>query len=306
MSTRSFLVTSARACALTSSLLVVAACGDDHDHVHDTTDAAVAVDAVTVDAATTQAVSLQFAARVGGTAFVCGQSYPGVGTTAASYVGADFRFFVSSVALVPVGGGAPVPVTLTVNDNQSAEGVALLDFEDATSACQTGTAATYTTLTGTVPVGSYDGVTFDLGIPDAQNHLDPTGELAPYNASGMLWAWQSGHKFVKIDGVVGGAGFNLHVGSTGCPGTNPQEPPTGPCVNPNRAAITLTGVGPTSTIVADIAPVLAGVDVAVNTAMTAPGCMSFPGDPECETIFPKLALPYGAMPAAAQALFQVE
>ena len=284
---------------------VLAACGDDHDHDHVHIDAA-AIDAAAPDAPTTQAVSIRFAAKVGGAPFTCGQAYAGLGTSAASYVGADFRFFVSAPALIPTGGGAPVPIALDVNANQTADGVALLDFETNTATCQTGDAATYTTLTGTVPVGSYDGVAFTLGIPADRNHLDPALATAPYNAPGMLWAWQAGYKFVKIDGVVGGAGFNRHVGSTGCPGTDPQQPPTGACANPNRAAITLTGFDPaTDTIVADIAPVLAGEDVAVNTAMTAPGCMSFPGDPECDTIFPKLGLPYGSAPAGTQLLFTV-
>ena len=288
-----------------ASFTTLAACGDDHDHDHVHVDAAPA-DAVVVDAPTTQAVSIRFAAKVGGAPFACGQPYAGIGTSAASYVGADFRFFVSAPGLIPAGGGAPVPIALDVNANQTADGVALLDFETNTANCQTGDAATYTTLTGTVPVGSYDGVAFTLGIPAHRNHLDPALATAPYNAPGMLWAWQSGYKFVKIDGVVGGAGFNLHVGSTGCPGTDPQQPPTGACVNPNRAAISLAGFDPaTDTIVADIAPVLAGEDVAVNTAMTAPGCMSFPGDPECDTIFPKLGLPYGAAAAGTQLLFTV-
>jgi uncharacterized repeat protein (TIGR04052 family) len=295
-----------RIAALASfTTLTLAACGDDHDHDHVHVDAAPP-DAVVIDAPTTQAVAIRFAAKVGGAPFACGQAYAGIGTSAASYVGADFRFFVSAPALIPAGGGAPVPITLDVNANQTADGVALLDFEDNTGTCQTGTAATYTTLTGTVPTGSYAGIAFTLGIPADRNHLDPALATAPYNAPGMLWAWQSGYKFVKIDGVVGGAGFNLHVGSTGCPGTDPQQPPTGACANPNRAAVALTGFdAATDTIVADIAPVLAGEDVAVNTAMTAPGCMSFPGDPECDTIFPKLGLPYGAAAAGPQLLFTV-
>ena len=34
--------------------------------------------------------------------------------------------------------------------------------------------------------------------------------------------------------------------------------------------------------------------------------MSFPGDPECDTIFAKLGLPFEAVPAAAQTFFHVE
>lgn len=293
-----------RSIVLFTSLVTLAACGDDHTHQSPLD--APTVDAAELDAAGPQAVTVRFAARIGGQPFTCGQAYANLGASAATYVGADFRFFVSNVALVPAGGGAPVALTLDVNANQTADGVALLDFEDATANCQTGNAATYTALTGTVPAGAYTGVRFDLGIPADRNHLDPSLATAPYNAPGMLWAWQSGHKFVKIDGVVGGAGFNLHLGSTGCPGADPMQPPTADCMNPNRPTVELTGFDPTTaTIIADVAPVLATTDLAVNTAGTAPGCMSFPGDPECATIFPRLGLAYGAAPAADQLLFAV-
>ncbi len=289
-----------------AAALTVGACGDDGSTPAQP-DAASVDAAPPIDAPTTTAVSIRFAAKVGGAAFSCGGGYAALGTTSATYVGADFRFFISNLALEPTGGGAAVPVALTANANQTADGVALLDFEDATANCQTGNAATYTTVVGTVPTGSYDGVQFDLGIPADRNHLDPSLATAPYNAPGMLWAWQSGHKFAKIDGVVGTAGFNLHLGSTGCPGTSPMQPPTGACANPNRPAIALTGFDPaTDTIVADVAPVLAGEDLTTNTPATAPGCMSFPGDPECDTILPRLGVPYGSAPAEAQRLFAVE
>lgn len=283
------------------ALAPLAACGDN-EHTHEHPDAAVdaAIDAGPL------AVSIPFAAAVRGTPFACGASITGVGTAASTYVASDFRFFVHDVALVPTGGGAPVPVTLTVNDHQNAAGVALLDFENATGPCQMGSAATYTTLVGTVPPGTYLGLRFKLGVPFAQNHVDPAGAPVPLGEPGMLWTWQSGYKFLKTDGAVAAAGFNLHVGSTGCPGNVPTQPPTGPCLNPNVADIVLASFQPgVSTVVADTGPVLAGVDVSVNTAMTAPGCMSFPNDPECNTIFPKLGLPFGAIPAGTQALFTV-
>jgi len=70
--------------------------------------------------------------------------------------------------------------------------------------------------------------------------------------------------------------------------------------------ISLTGYSlGTSIVVADVARVLDGVDVSTNTAATAPGCMSFPNDPECNTVLPKLGLAYGANPAVAQTLFTV-
>lgn len=292
---------------LSTSLLAVATtallggCGDDHEpHDHAPADAG-AVDAPAPDAAPA-AVSIAFAARIGGTAFACGDTY-GVGSAASAYVASDFRFYVHDVRLI--GAAGEVPVTLDADAFQ-ADGVALLDFETGGTGCQMGSPATHTAVTGTVPAGTYTGVAFKVGVPFARNHLDVATAAAPLNIPAMYWAWSSGYKFLKIDGAVGGAGFNLHLGSTGC-GTTGTTSPTAPCTSPNVMDVTLTGFVPgTSVIVADAAPVLADVDVATNTAQTAPGCMAFPGDPECVAIFPHLGLPYGAATAGAQTLFTVE
>lgn len=59
---------------------------------------------------------------------------------------------------------------------------------------------------GEVPVGSYKGFTFMLGLDSATNHTDPTS----YEASNPLsiqspsihWSWNSGYIFMKIEGKV--------------------------------------------------------------------------------------------------------
>ena len=89
------------AAVLVVAPVTLAACGDDHAHDPDHVDAAPAI-----DAPTTQPVTLAFAAEVGGAAFACGQSYSGIGTTSATYVGTDFRFYVHDVRLTGPGGGA--------------------------------------------------------------------------------------------------------------------------------------------------------------------------------------------------------
>ncbi len=273
-------------------------CGDNMDD-HDHPDAPV----VEPDAAEPQAVTIAFAAEVGGTPFVCGQSYAGVGTGGSAYVGTDFRFYVHDVALV--GATGDVPVTLDINEFQ-ADGIALLDFETGGTGCQMGSPSTHTAVTGTVPAGAYTGVKFKVGVPFAKNHLDVTTATAPLNIPAMYWAWSSGYKFLKADGAVNGAGFNLHLGSTMC-GATGTAPPTAACASPNVMDIALSSYTPgTSVIVADVARVLTDVDVTVNTAMTAPGCMSFPGDAECNTIFPKLGLAYGTNAAATQTLFALD
>lgn len=288
---------------LFSSSIALTACGDD-GHNHDHPDAGV--DA----AATTETVSLGFAARIGGAPFACGQTYNGIGTAASAYVTNDFRFYVHDVQLVMTGHHTEdVPVALDANEYQ-ADGVALLDFEDGGTGCQQGSTGTHTAITGTVPTPgdgfAYTGIKFKVGVPFDRNHLDVATAAAPLNIPAMYWAWSGGYKFIKVDGNVAGGGFNVHLGSTGC-GTTGMTPPTGPCTNPNVIEIALSGYTPgTSVVTADVANVLDAVDVSVNTAMTAPGCMSFPGDPECDTVLPKLGLPYGSNSAGTQALFAVE
>lgn len=291
------------------SMAVLAACGDDEhdDHDHDTPDAAAQPDAEP-DAPDTQAVTIQFAGEVNGAAFACGATFSGVGSTDAEYVASDFRFYVHDVALIPAGGGDPVPVALDAGDFQDADdGVALLDFETGGAGCQQGTTATHPALVGTVPAGSYDGISFKVGVPVDMNHLDPLTFTAPLDAPGMLWGWRGGFKFIKADGVVGGNGFNLHVGATGCPMGDPQTPPETPCTNANVMDVTFASFDPANdTIVADVGAVLDTVDVSVNTATTAPGCMSAPTDPECVAVFPRLGLAVGDTPAGTQVFLTVE
>jgi uncharacterized repeat protein (TIGR04052 family) len=286
--------------------LAAIGCGDNSAGIDDPDAPPASIDAPALpDAATRQAVTIDFAARVNGAAFACGTTYPGTGASGADYVGTDFRFYVHSVRLT--GTGADIPVELDVNDWQAAEGIGLLDFETGGSGCQMGTTATHTALTGTVPFGTVsDGIAFTIGVPFEQNHLDASTAVAPMNVPGMFWAWSSGYKFIKADGAIGVQGFNLHVGSTGCAATG-STPPTEPCVNPNSIDIDLPSFTPgTSVIVADIGHVIADEDLTINTPMTAPGCMSFPGDPECDTIFPKLGLAYEGAPAEPQAFVTVE
>jgi uncharacterized repeat protein (TIGR04052 family) len=287
-----------RACLSLILVSALAACGDNHESTAD----AGPPDAGDLDAGDL-AITVHFAAHVGGQPFACGGSYPGIGTTDATYVGTDFRFYVHDVRLT--GPAGDTPLALSVNDWQTAAGIALLDFETNQSPCQMGTTATNRELVGTIAPGSYTGIKLRLGVPFAANHLDATTAVAPMNVPGMFWAWSSGYRFLKADGTVNGAGFNLHLGSTGCPATG-QTPPATACTSPNVVDVELAGFDwTTDTIVADVGALLADEDVTVNTAETAPGCMSFPGDPECDTVLPKLALPYGETAAGAQAFFSV-
>ncbi len=258
-----------------------------------------------------QSVSINFAAEIGGAPFACGQTYDGLGATGASVTGTDYRLFVSDAALVRADGGLQ-PIALEQDGKWQLDTLALLDFENGTQGCSgTGNADLNTSIRGTVPEGDYVGLTFTLGVPFEQNHIDPTLAAAPLNTTGMFWNWQNGFRFVGIDMVPsdrvedGPKGWFLHLGSTQCAAESKTEAPSA-CANPNRVTVTFPGFDPTtSTVVIDPAPVVADADLRVNAPDTSPGCMSFPGDADCTTVMSRLGLPYGDLPAGAQQLLSV-
>lgn len=255
-----------------------------------------------------QPVTLNFAAEIGGKAFSCDQTYSGLGTSDVSVRAADFRAYLTDVALLKADGTA-VPVKLT-QDIWQHDNIALLDFEDGTGACTNGTQQVNTAVRGTVPEGDYTGVQFSVGVPYAMNHADPTVAPSPLNLTAMFWNWRAGYKFVRIDMVPtdraedGPKGWFLHLGSTMCEAASKTEAPAAPCANPNHMTVTFDKLDPANqTIVIDPAPVVAEVDLRKNTPDTSPGCMAFPNDPDCITVMPKLGLPFRDAPAGTQVLF---
>lgn len=243
--------------------------------------------------------TIAFEANFGASAFVCGQTYAGIGTGATSaereFQATDFRFYVSNPTL-QLANGTEVPLELDTNDFQ-AENVALLDFENG---CGGGTVAESHEVVGVAPSDEYVGVCFDLGVPFELNHLsaDAIDTPAPLTASGMMWNWQTGRKFVRIDGkgnptaANGGQSFFVHLGSTGCTSGAPTEAPAAPCTHPNVVRVCLDyDFDAPHFVVADAAALLAGSDVSKN-ANGAPGCMSGTGDDECAQILPRFDLPF--------------
>lgn len=291
--------------------LVAAACGDD-EHQHDTPDAASGADAPTTadggadGGANAVDITVQFAAEVGGVAFACNdgagnaKAYTGLGTVASTAAFKDFRFYVSNVRLIN-DADVEVPLTMTTDGawqlQTAGSHVALLDFEDGTQSCaDTGNAPMNTTITGTVPAGTYTGLVFDVGVPFDLNHLDVNGvgTMAPLNIGAMMWAWASGHKFMRVDYAVEGANvWNFHLGSTMCVSDGMTTPPTAECGRPNRFTVTLPTFDTSAdTVVFDAAAIVATTDITANVGMT-PGCMSFPADEgDCTALFTKLGLSY--------------
>lgn len=270
----------------------------------------------------TQPVTVRFAAQVGGQAFGCGQTYAGIGTTRSTITPSDYRFYVSEVHLIDASGRA-VPVSLAQDGAWQVDNIALLDFENASGPCRNGTAAMNNTVRGTVPAGQYTGLRFTLGVPFARNHGDPTVAPSPLNLTAMFWNWQGGYRFVKFDTATSGlqtapaaagsghggaaaSGFSVHLGSTMCAAASRTEAPSA-CQNPNRVTVQFDRFNAANqTVVADIAAVLAGANVDVNSPNTSPGCMSFPNDADCPPVMGALGLAYGAAAAPGpQRLFSV-
>lgn len=246
-------------------------------------------------------VSLEFGVVVNDQELRCGDQYPDVGDPPVPFSVTDSRFYVHDVALLH-GSLGWLPVELAQGDFQR-RNLALLDFEDGCG--PDGTAETHTTLSGGVLVPGaaeaagndpFVGVRFTLGLPAAENFVDLAKAAPPLDVTGMFWIWQFGYKYLKVDGSspASGGGINpffIHLGASGCPGTNPQAPPAGDCSAPNLAVVELLDFSPTAgRIVADLGALLATSDLSFNTTGTGPGCMSEIGDPECLTLLPRLGI----------------
>lgn len=257
-----------------------------------------------------QPIEIQFAARVGSEPFACGRTYEGLGTTASQGSPMDGRFYVSDIHFVNPDESERF-VTLEQDGEWQLDDVALLDFEDGSAECAAeGTPETNTSIRGTVEPGTAAKIHFTVGVPFALNHGDATTAEPPLDQTPMFWNWNFGYKFIKIELSTDGQpdGFFLHLGSTGCEGDGAGN--VSSCSEPNRvdAEIPLANGFDASrnVVVLDIGKLFSDADVDVNTPETAPGCMSFPGDPECPAIFAHLGLPFGEQAGGTQDVFSVE
>lgn len=270
-----------------------------------------------------KAVEIRFATVAGGTPVNCSTaSIASLGSTNATAQLRDARFYVSNVSLVR-SDGTEAPLTLPANDNWNAtsgtDRVTLVDLEDKTGACA-GTTETNPSIKGTVPAGNYVGIKMTMGVPFSLNHTNQGAgadvtPAAVNNAShpGMAWSWAGGRKFAKIEltdplasAAAGTAGkwaasvFNVHIGSTGCTGTNPAAGAVDACTAPNRTAIHLASFNPdTQQIQLDVRALVAS-NVVTDNVSGPTGCMSGGTDFECTEVFRALQVGFdGSAPAGA-------
>jgi len=222
-----------------------------------------------------QAVRLRFVARVGDEPFACGATYRS--SLGSDYTPADLRLFVQDVALID-STGSERPVRLDVRAPWQIDGVALIDFEDASAGCLAGTRERNLELTGHVPPGEYRGIAFSNGVPEALNHTDPSRLPAPLQAGSMSWGWLQGYRFLMAE-ITGRASSSdttapasalLHLGSTACSG-NPSAGGIS-CAKPNRNRVRLPEFDPAAdAIVVDLAELFADMDLATVTTCHSSG-----------------------------------
>ena len=247
-------------------------------------------------------VTVLYAAQVNGADFTCGQTYTGIGTGGDDYQVNDFRLYVHDAYITDQSGGQEYPVELTQDGVWQDDNVAMLDFEDG---CATGTAETNTVLSGKISAPrsldlSDARFCFTVGVPVDMNHLDVNDidtVASPLNDSTMYWAWKTGYKYVRIDGVGDPAGtpnpFVLHLGAQGCPMSGDMTaPPESECTVQNTFQACIANFDIENDVIAvDPAFVFEGNDVSSNHG-AKPGCMSFVDDDDCEEVLPRLGLDY--------------
>lgn len=253
-------------------------------------------------------ITLRFAPTFGAEPFVCGQNFTDVGTGKATVTPLDFRMYVHDVALVRAS-GERVPLAIHDDAQWQHDGLTLLDFEDGTGACMTGSPNTNLEVRGSVPPhDDYTGVEFIVGVPGAMNHLDGATAPAPLNAQGLWWSWAGGYKYMRLDvRPKTQPEFFYHLGATSCDGSVKAG---FTCAFANLAPIRLDNFDPDSdAITVDAAQILADVDVErIPDGKTdrLPGCMAFPGDPECPAMMAPLGLRFeSAEPEGRQSMFSV-
>jgi len=254
-----------------------------------------------------QPITITFAAVVGEQPFACGQRYADIGTAKSSITPSEFRMFISDVRLLTADGRA-VPLALEQDGMWQSDGLAMLDFEDGTGPCSNGTRERRTTIVGDAPTGTYTGITFSIGVPFERNHRDLATQPAPLSVTRMFWAWNSGHKFVRLDArTETGKNWVLHLGSTGCMPNESATAPPAQCANGNRVTVRFDRFDAARDVVlADVAALYADSNLEENQPRTAAGCMSGPTDGDCQAIFAKLGLPFNGTPAGPQRFLRVQ
>lgn len=124
-----------------------------------------------------QRVTIEFYPLVGQEHFACTSAWEHVGVSASVIQPKDFRLLVSEVRLHSKT-GTWIPMRLEEVEGDQHEGVALVDFENATGLCKTGTPMTRYEIEGSVAERpEFDALELTLGVP--------TGAELPSHAASL-------------------------------------------------------------------------------------------------------------------------
>ncbi|MBL0073279.1 MAG: hypothetical protein IPP34_16315 [Bacteroidetes bacterium] len=133
-------------------------------------------------ASTEQNLTFHIHTNVGATSVVYGTNY--AHTDGRTFNLSDLRYYISNIVLIKQD-NSELPISgkvLLVNPSENEYSL------------------------GKVPVGSYKGFRFYLGLDSATNHTDPTTYTSENPLSiqtpSIHWSWNSGYIFMKIEGLV--------------------------------------------------------------------------------------------------------
>ncbi|WP_338863070.1 MbnP family copper-binding protein [Myxococcus stipitatus] len=274
--------------ALLPTLLLLQACGDDES--------------------SNKTYTVRFSPQVRQEALTCQGLYSDIGTSRSTIELLDFEMFVRDVTLVRANGERH-PLKLEQDGAWQLDDLALLDFEDGTGTCRTGTAAMHREVVGTAPEhDDYTRLEFKVGLPPERNHLDYQVETPPLNNRDVWWGWQAGYKFVKLDvRTPANVEYVFHLGAVGCQGSVGEGYT---CASDNQATIVLDDFNPEKNqVVLDVAGLYSELDVnrvPNGTSDMMAGCMSGAGDPECPVFYSQFGLsPDGSPKALPKTFFRV-
>ncbi len=219
-----------------------------------------------------QEIQIEFAAVYGELPLACKSTQGGAALS-------DLRFFVYRVEVA----GRPAEL---VDDALWQNGeLALVDLEDSTDNCVSGTMRANNIVRVIVDAEQLRGLRFVVGVPEEYNHASPLTAKGPLSFSDMHWHWRSGYKFLRAGLRQGQSQFWLHLGSARCTGSLPE--PTG-CQASNRVIVDLANfeVGKHKVVI-DIKQLFAGVGIAEGVDDS---CSSGPIEAACRIPFSRLGL----------------
>ena len=221
-------------------------------------------------------VNISFEARFGESTLSCDDPSTNISLT-------DLRLYVQQVQLRD-SNGELIAVTLS-EDRWQHHDLALLDLEDGNGRCINGTQEVNFQVRGELPVDTYRGLQFEVGVPFELNHKDALAAAAPLADPAMHWHWRGGYKFLRAGLTTENDGFWMHLGSAGCVG---KIGAITSCRYPNRVTVHLPEFDPDRhTVVVDLAELAPMTELADGLASD---CSSGPPESSCVAPFAAFGL----------------